>query len=248
MKKLIVMFIVLGCSGDQAEGQSLSGADGNGAFAGSAGSTLDGSFSIDGATGGNTHPPSGTDGGPKTMNGFGGAIADAAKTASGGTGGGGTTADAAKATEGGTGGTAISPDAGPAPDASAVGTDAKATVDAQGSKLTVTVQPGVNFTADVHKIAAALEKACEGQPDGRRCELGVEGLGFVYARCQHRICCPGCWDGSTCRLTITWQTRNSSVDDTACGYQGSVCVACVVPKTCKQTTVPGDVVVTGCQN
>lgn len=115
--------------------------------------------------------------------------------------------------------------------------------------LTVVVRPGVDFAADVPKLVAVLSKACEGRgySDGKVCEVGAPGLGHVLAKCWKHFCCPGCWDGTTCRLTITSNTRNSSVDDVACGSYGGLCSACSAPQVCGQREYPGDVVATLCQ-
>lgn len=238
MKKLIITLALLACSTDPSTTDSLVGAGGNGADAQAGDSAVHIQPPAQGGRGGTTLPPPGVDGGPTAY--------DLSPSP---------TVDATPATDLGAGGSGVGFDAGPAPDSMAAGMDASVKVDvggsdARGSKLTVVVQPGASFTGDVAKITAALEKRCEGMGngDGRACEVGVAGLGFVAGKCWSHFCCPGCWDGATCRLTITTKTTNSSVDDVACGAHGSMCHTCEAPQTCKQMTVPGDVVVTGCQN
>lgn len=235
MKKILFLVLTLACSTEQGTADSLTGPLADGAAAGGAGSSLDGQPPAQGGRGGTTPPPPGTDGG---------------LTASGGSPS--PPVDASPALPDGADAQAIQSDAGAAPDSSAVGSDARAKVDVAGDagKLTVVVQPGAVFTGDVAMATMVLAKRCEGlgNGDGKACEIGVSGFGYVTGKCWNHFCCPGCWNGSTCLVTITSNTTNANVSDAACGSRGSMCMACGAPQTCKQETVPGGVVVTSCQN
>jgi hypothetical protein len=239
MKKLIMMLALLGCSGGN-ESQSL----------------IAPPFDGDAAAG--ATPPRSLDSG--TSGSGGSATVDMSPPGSGGVtmpvvGGGGAITDGPPATDDRPDAESQGHDTAGAPDARAVGMDAREKVDGGGGggdapKLVVVVQPGAMFTGDVQEATAMLAKRCEGlgNADGKPCEIGVKGFGFVMAKCSSHFCCPGCWDGKTCLVTITPNTANSSVSDVACGSRGSLCMACPAPQACKQMAVEGGTVVTGCQN